>query len=151
MTADSLMNLAANKYKIRLRHNEWNAKSESETKILALETKLMSLQKKDKSQGTVNKSGTHKRDLKGTKKPKSDKSKRDKPAWMTKAPSATEKGKSKTIDIKDYWWCDALACWCRHHPSKCEAKRKQGKKDEKKLKFASAMETVAHDKESESE
>ena len=36
MTADSLMNLAANKYKIRLRCNEWNARSESETKILAL-------------------------------------------------------------------------------------------------------------------
>ena len=43
MTADSLMNLAANKYKIRLRRNEWNAKSEYETKILALESKLMSL------------------------------------------------------------------------------------------------------------
>ena len=70
---------------------------------------------------------------------------------MTKAPSATEKGKSKTIDIKYYWWCDTLACWCRHHPSKCKAKRKQGNKDENKLKFASAMETVAHDEESESE
>ena len=73
MTADSLMNLAANKYKIRLRRNEWNAKSDSETNILALEAKLMSLQKKDK--------------------PKRYKAKRDKPAWMTKAPSATEKGK----------------------------------------------------------
>ena len=100
----------------------------------------MSLQKKDKSKGTVKKSGTHKRDLKKTKNPKSDKAKRDKPAWMTKAPSATEKGKSKTIDIKYYWWCDTLSCWCRHHPSKCEAKRKQGNKDEKKLKIASAME-----------
>ena len=54
-------------------------------------------------------------------------------------------------NAKDYWWCDALACWCHHHPRKCEAKRKQGNKDEKKLKFASAMETAAHDKESESE
>ena len=96
------MNLAENKYKIRLRGNEWNAKSESETKILALKAKLMSLQKKDKSKGTVNKSGTHKRDLKVTKKPKSDKAKRDKSEWMTKAPSETEKGKSKTIDNKDY-------------------------------------------------
>ena len=145
MTADSLMNLAANKYKIRLRRNKWNAKYESETKIISLEAKLMSLQKKDKSKGTVNKSGTHKKELKATKKPKSDKAKRDKPAWMTKAPSETEKGKSKTVDIKDYWWCDALACCCCHHPSKCEAKRKQGNKDEKKIKFASAMETVAHD------
>ena len=34
---------------------------------------------------------------------------------------------------------------------KGEAKRKQGNKDEKKIKFASAMETVAHDEESESE
>ena len=48
MTADSLMKLAANKYKIRLRRNQWNVKSESETKILALEAKLVSLQKKDK-------------------------------------------------------------------------------------------------------
>ena len=111
----------------------------------------MPLQKKYKSKGTVKKSGTHKRGLKVTKKPKSDKAKRDKPAWMTKAPSATKKDKSKTIDSKDYWWCDALACWCRHHPRKCKAKRKQGNKDEKKLKFASAMETVAHDKESELE
>ena len=47
MITDPLMNLEANKYKIRLRHNKWNAKSESETKILSLESKLMSLQKKD--------------------------------------------------------------------------------------------------------
>ena len=87
MTADSLMNLAANKYKIRIQRDEWNAKSESETKILALESNLMSLQKKDKSKGTVK--------------------------------------KSKTVDSKDYWWCGALTCLCRHHPSKCEAKRKQ--------------------------
>ena len=53
----------------------------------------MSLQKKDKSKGTVNKSGTHEKDLKAKKKPKSDKAKRGNPAWMTKAPSATEKGK----------------------------------------------------------
>ena len=90
MTAYSLMNLASNKYKIRLRRNEWNAKSKSETKILALEAKLMSLQKKDKSKGTVNKLVTHKRDLKVTKKPKSDKAKQDKTAWMTKAPSAQQ-------------------------------------------------------------
>ena len=118
---------------------------------MALEAKLMSLQKKDKSKGTVKKYGTHKKDSKATKKPKSDKSKQDKPAWMTKAPSATEKGKSKTVDSKEYWWCDALACWCRHHPSKCEAKKKQGNKDEKKLKFAISMETVAHEEESEEE
>ena len=151
MTADSLMNLAANKYKIRLRRNKWNAKYESETKILALEAKRMSLQKKDNSKETVKKSVTYKKDLRAKNNPKSDKAKRDKPEWMTKASSATKKGKSKTVDSKDYWWCDALACWCRHHPRKCEAKRKQGNKDEKKLKFASVMETVAHDEESESE
>ena len=70
MTADSLMNLAANKYKIRLRRNKWNAKSESETNILALEAKLMSLQKKDKSKGTVKKYGTHKKDFKAKKEAK---------------------------------------------------------------------------------
>ena len=110
LVSDSLMNLAEIKYKIRLQLNDWNAKSESETKILALEVKLVPLQKKDKSKGTVKKPVTHKRDLKVTKKQKSDKSKRYKPAWMTKSPSATEKGKSKTINSKDYWSCDALAC-----------------------------------------
>ena len=151
MTADSLMNLASNKYKIRLRRDEWNSKSESETKILALEAKLVSLQNKDKSKGMVKKSGTHKKYFKATKKPKRDKYKQDNPAWMTKAPSATEKFKSKTVDSKDSWWCDALACWCRHHPIKFEYKKKQGNMDEKKLKFASAMETVAHDEEYELE
>ena len=89
MTTDSLMNLASNKYKIWLRRDEWNSKSESETNILALEAKLMSLQKKDKSKGTVKKYGTHKKYFKATKKLKSDKAKRDKPEWTTKAPSAT--------------------------------------------------------------
>ena len=151
MTTDSLMNLERNKYKIRLRRDEWNSKSESETKILALEAKLVSLQKKDKSKGTVKKYLTHKKDFKATKKPNSDKAKRDKPARMTRAPSATEKGKSKTVDIKDYWWCNALACWFRQHPSKCESKKKQRNKYENKLKFTSLMETVVHDEESESE
>ena len=86
MTADSLMNLAENKYKIRLRRDDWNSNSESETKIIALEAKLVSLQKKDNSKRTVKKSGTHKKDFKATKKPKSDKAKQDKTAWMTKAP-----------------------------------------------------------------
>ena len=69
MTAYSLMKFAANKYKMWLRRDKWNSKSESETKFLALEAKLMSLQKKDKSKGTVKKSGTHKKDFKATKKP----------------------------------------------------------------------------------
>ena len=111
----------------------------------------MSLQNKDKLKGKVNKSGTHKKDFNAKNNPKSNKTKRDKPEWTTKAPSATEKGKSKTVDRKEHWWCNALACWCCHHPRKCEAKKKQGKKGENKLKFSSAMETVAHDKESEEE
>ena len=52
MTADSLMNLATNKYKIRLCRNKWNSKPESDTKTLSLEAKLMYLQKKDESKGT---------------------------------------------------------------------------------------------------
>ena len=70
MTAYSLMNLVANKYKIWLRRDKWNAKSESETKILALKAKLFSLQKKDEPKGTVKKYGTNKKDLKATNKPK---------------------------------------------------------------------------------
>jgi hypothetical protein len=154
MTADTLMNLAANKYKIRLRRDEWNSKSESETKILALEAKLQTLQKRDKPRSPAKK-GSSNKDSKNSKKLKGggDKVKLDKPAWMTKTPSAAEKGKSKTVSDKEYWWCDALECWCRHHPSKCEAKKKQGggKSEKKKLKFASAMETVTHDEDSEEE
>ena len=86
MTTESLMNLAANKHKIWLQRNKWNAKSESETKILSLEAKLMSLQKKDKSKGMVKQSGTHNGDLNVTMKPKSNKAKRDKPACQGVTP-----------------------------------------------------------------
>ena len=153
MTADALMNLAANKYKIRLRRDEWNSKSESETKILALEAKIQTLQKRDKAKGPAKK-GNSKKDSKNPKKPKGgDKPKLDKPAWMIKTLSAAEKGKSKTIKDKEYWWCEALECWCRHHPSKCEAKKKQGggKGEKKKLRFATAMEAVTHDEDTEEE
>ena len=62
----------------------------------------MSLKNKDKSKGAVKKSGTHKKEFKATKNPKNDKSKQDKPAWMTKAPSENEKGKSKTVARNNY-------------------------------------------------
>ena len=87
------------------------------------------------------KKGNPKKDSNIPKKSKrGDKAKLDKPAWMTKNPSAEEKGKSKTASDKDYWWCEAMECWCRHHPSKCEAKKKKGGgKSERKLKSASTM------------
>ena len=140
LNPDQLMNLAANKYKIRLRKGEWNAPTAEESKIIALQAKVLTLEK-----GVKTKKGKDRQNKKSEgKKGGGDNKQKDKPAWMTKPPTKTEKDKSKTVDKKEYWWCDALKAWCRHHPSKCRAKgaEKKPKSDTKKLRFSKALESV---------
>ena len=38
---------------------------------------------------------------------------------MTRPPTPREKGKSKTVNGKEYWWCVPRKCWARHHPRDC--------------------------------
>ena len=150
-TPDALMTLAANKYKVRVRKGEWNAKSSEEQKILALEAKLQQIQRK--APPAKGKPGNPKDKKKGFQKDKNKDKKDPKPAWMLKKDDLATQGKSETVDDKEYWWCDALNCWCRHHPSKCRAKdpKNKGPSDKKRTKAEQALQALADDHESDSE
>jgi hypothetical protein len=153
LTTDELMNHAANKYKIRLKRRQWNAPSPKESKILALEAKVSSLEKK---------ANTGPAKPKRAKSGPSDKrgdsdSKQGKPEWMTEAPNREDIEKVKMVDGKKYYWCQPLKCFCRHHPKDCNATKQSSstastsssistKKDTKgKLRFSNALAHVAEE------
>lgn len=147
LTVDALMHLAANKYKSRLRKNEWNAPSQEETKILALEAKIKTLEgRQRKRKADSNDSTTDKKRSKDTP----TKLGTPRPAWMTVPPTKTEMGKPKTVKGKEYWWCVPRKVWARHHPKDCKLQtpklpnEDKRKKDARRLKFDAAMEAIAN-------
>jgi len=116
LSYQELMLLAVNKCKIRKTKNEWNAPSEQEEKILALETKLNQLKR-----GSPNGK---------TKEPKKKKRKERKPLpdWMTKKPAQADINDPKTVKDKQCHWCSTETggkcegAWRRHKPSECKGK-----------------------------
>lgn len=158
LTTDELMNHAANKYKIRLKRRQWNAPSPEESKILALEAKVSSLEKK---------ANTGQKKTKSTKSGPSDRKgdsdpKQGKPEWMTEPPDRGDIEKAKTVNGKKYYWCQALNCYCRHHPKDCNASKQSSstastssssistKEDTKgKLRFSNALAHVAEETDGE--
>ena len=158
MTSDQLMLLADNKYKNLLLKNKWNAPSEHEEKILALEAKINALQNKRKRGGGG--AGKYVRDPK--------KQFAAKPEWMKEAPGI---GANARV-WKDKLWhychpstggkCDGQ--WRIHKPADCKGKansavhfqamqdKRKAKSEEidskkdKKLKLASAYQaTLDHE------
>lgn len=153
-----LMQLAQNKYKVLVDEKKWSAPSKEEEKIIALEAKIAQLSKRPESSHALRGSGGDKRrqtsrsnsknSYSGNRKPL------DRPAWMLKPPSNNEKGKKKTVDNKDYWWCPHHRCWCRHKPSECKGVNTHPaapgatttttitNNKNRKLRLANALETV---------
>ena len=138
ISPQTLMLLAANKYKIMVEDGIYNKPSEAEEKLLALEAQVEKLKRqqsrtkkpdnnKSPTSGDSNKSEESKDKRKGNGKSKHT----PKPDWMTKPPNDSKKGKKKVMDGKDYWWCEPLQTWACHHPSECRAKNKV--KDDKTL------------------
>jgi hypothetical protein len=111
-----LMDLAENKYKKMVEEGRWNAPSDSDAKIIALKAELDKLKKaKGKNPGA-----------KPTVKPdEGKKPRREKPAWMLKAPIDSQP-KEKTVDTKKYYWCPAHASWVMHKPSECRGTSYKG-------------------------
>lgn len=101
---NELMKLAANKYKVLVDKNVWNAPTAQEEKIVALEATIKKLtkEKKPKRKKTI--------DFKRKKKPE----------WMLKPPKETEKDTPKTVNDNEYWWCPTHKAWTRHSPSDCK-------------------------------
>jgi hypothetical protein len=121
-TADHLMEQADNKFKLLKLHNKWNAPSQEEEKILALEARVKKLTNQSHKDG---------KKLKGKeiKKKKWEKTKTgEQPSWFNKEPATGDLKKPKSWKGKDWWWCSpktggkCTGQHRRHKPSECEGK-----------------------------
>ena len=94
--ADTLMNLALNKYTTRLENNEWNTLSAEQQKIVALTAKIEQLEKskqqiKKKGDDKKNKKKNKKKEKGKDKKKQKDGDKREYPEWKLQAPPSPGK------------------------------------------------------------
>ena len=148
ITQQRLMALAANKYKVMTERGIWNAPTEAETKIIALEAKIQKLS------SAANKSSNSKKKTTADK-PKKDKGKgfvmvnKPKPDWMLVPPKEGDT-QSKTVNNKQYWWCKNHKFWARHKTSECKGvgykptgDTKPKGDDDKKLKMTQALAAIA--------
>jgi hypothetical protein len=119
ITSERLMHLALNKYKMRVEKGLWNAPTEDQQKIIALEAQLEKIIKaRGKQQAGSGKSSNPNKGKGNTGK---DGQPYVKPAWMKIAPKQGESTK-KTVDKKTYWWCTNHKSWCRHSTDKCKGR-----------------------------
>ena len=114
ITPEHLMQVAINKYQIRVDNSSWEAPSESRAEIIALKAEVKKLQKRKtppRNNPTSDKSGKSNDKKSGSKKPD----------WMLKEPTKKEKekGNKKEVNNKLYHWCKYHKSWTRHKPSKC--------------------------------
>lgn len=116
MTAQSLMKLAENKYRMLVGDGQWQAPDEQAERIIALEAQLkqMKKQKPKADSGPKGKSPTN-RDGKG--KDGKKRKKNERPAWHFVAPKQGE-SHTKTVkgDQRPWHWCPTHQAWGRHTP-----------------------------------
>ena len=154
-----LMDWALNKYKTRKESNQWCQKTTEEETIIALQAQVKSLMSNQKKSDANSKSagGTRKDQKKANKKVKSKGKLRseDRPAWMKIPPKEGEK-QSKTVEGKEYHWCQHHEGWTRHKPSECKGigfTKAQGKDLDKssdskpKMKLSKALAAISTDDE----
>ena len=160
----ALMQQAANKFKLLKESGKYNAPSEEEEKILALQAEIKTLSKKVTKGGksVTMAPGTKGNPKTGKGKGKSKKDFKEKPDWFTKKPKAEDLHKPKIWNDKSWYYCSADTggkCdgqYRRHKPAECEGKahkytkadktenkRAGSNKESRKLKLTKAMSTVA--------
>jgi hypothetical protein len=119
------MNLAENKYKAMVENSTWAAPDEQAAQIIALQAQVKKLSKTAKGKGKGKKGGNKDKSASTTKAndaPKTEsttKTKKERPAWMTKAP-ADGKPKTKEVNGKTYHWCPTHKAWGVHKASDCK-------------------------------
>jgi hypothetical protein len=153
------MHQAQNKYKAMIDDKTWAAPTKEEEKIIALEAKITKLTSKKNPQKDKKKGQRgHKNKSKGknTKNGNQDgQNGYTKPAWQTKPPTDNEKGKSKKVNKKEYWWCPNHKSWCRHKPDECRGVGNQNtntnnnsrdnnsnKNNDRQIRLTNALETI---------
>ena len=119
------MVLASNKFKLLLESGKWNAPSNKEAKILALQSKVAKLEGKTKE--------------KAKKKPK--KEKKADPAWLAnKIKPQGDLTKPRMHRDKAWYWCSpetggkCSGAWRRHKPSECKGWAQSTSSDDRKRK-----------------
>ena len=115
-TADALMELAQNKYKILVDKDEWEAPSKEEKNIVALETKFTRLEKQVKQ-------GRKPSPKNDPKKP--PKQPLVKPNWLKDNVKPRDPSKPREWNGRMYYWCHEETggkcdgVWHTHKPKKC--------------------------------
>jgi len=122
--ANELMSLAKTKWSIRKQKHLWNAPSQQEEKILALEAKVKKLESQrsnKKTQNfTSNKGGALTSTLSSQSQSQGDAtSSRTYDPWMFVPPEDGET-QPKIVATKPFWWCTKHNKWCRHTTEKCK-------------------------------
>ena len=168
VTTDALMEQADNKYKLLKEGGAWNAPSEHEEKILALQAEIKHLKKAKKDGGKPFVKRAY--DKKLYDKKKAPIAQLEKPSWFFKEPKDDELRKPKMWNDKSWYFCSPKTggkCdgqYRRHKPTDCEGKAhkfvpKSGNynkrkasddksSEDKKLKLAKAYQATldnAHD------
>ena len=133
---DKLMQLADNKYRLMKEKQTWEAPSEEEEKILALQAELNLLKKKSNRKDKENKrsgridNGNRRKTTPSHKAARNNKRNNNapspKPAWMKVKPTKEEIHKPKEWNGTTWWWCGKEtggkcdpAQWRAHQPKEC--------------------------------
>ena len=119
ITPQNLMDVAGNKYQVRVDNGQWQAPSQSQTQIIALKAemkKLKTTKAQPKERTKVKRSTTR------TPKSSTSPNKKGKPDWMMKKPTSNESrnGNKKEVDGKTYYWCNNHKAWGRHKQEDCK-------------------------------
>ena len=170
ISADRLMQLADNKYRLMKEREEWDAPSAEEEKILALQAAVDRLSKtnKPKRKNTDSRNNEKERNpKKRSTKPRGRSQNPPKPGWMSERPPEGELHKPRKWNGSDWWYCHpntggkCQGVYRRHKPAQCEGKafmgrfsnvnktteeRKDAKtpNEEKRLKVAEALTTIVN-------
>ena len=170
-SADQLMQLADNKFRLLKEKGVWDTPSESEEKILALEAKIAELTRSSKRNSTQKrkKRGTEENgENPGKKQSTAGRPQQEKPAWMFQRPTEAELNKPKMWNGRQWWFCHkdtggkCGGVYRVHKPHECRgsAQKKPMKSDKpsksdkthdgnnedqaRSLKLAKAMSTIIH-------
>ena len=153
---EHLMQLALNKYQTLVEDGKWNAPTEADSKIIALEAQVKKLTRAPAKAPAKGKVGVDKKDKKSP-----NKGNKNKPEWMAVAPKEGEP-KKKTVKDKLYNWCPKHKAWVRHSPEQCEGKglgkhpdtkpaAKKDSPDSKALQLSKALASIVDQVEEDEE
>ena len=107
ISADKLMQLADNKYRLLKEREEWDAPSAEEEKIMALQAAVESLtkNKRKRREYADEENGSSRSTKKQSGKAKGKKQNPPKPSWMFRRPPEDELLKPRKWNGNDWWYC----------------------------------------------